>query len=230
MIVVNNLKKAYGTTVVLDIEHLEIPKGVSIGLVGNNGAGKTTLFSLILDLIIGSSGEVLSKGVAVSKSDHWKSYTTAFIDESFLIGYLTSEEYFVFLGELRGMTATAVMEELKQYETFFNGEVLGQKKYIRDYSKGNQKKIGIVGAFLGSPELVLLDEPFANIDPSTQFRLKELVKEKMVSKAMTIIISSHDLKHTFEISDRILLMEKGVLKKDVAKEETSLTALEGYFL
>lgn len=229
MISVNNISKEYNGKQVLFIETLELPAGQSIGLVGNNGAGKTTLFSLLLDLIQPSTGEVLSKGIAVSKSEDWKSYTSAFLDETFLIGYLTAEEYFMFVGELKGLSKEQVNEQVTQYAYFFNEEVLNQRKYIRDFSKGNQKKIGIVAAFLGDPELVILDEPFANLDPSTQIRLKELVKIKIKESAVTIIISSHDLQHTFEVSDRIIALEKGNVVKDVLTSDLSFKELEAFF-
>lgn len=229
MISVNNISKEYNGKQVLFIETLELPAGQSIGLVGNNGAGKTTLFSLLLDLIQPSTGEVLSKGIAVSKSEDWKSYTSAFLDETFLIGYLTAEEYFMFVGELKGLSKEQVNEQVTQYAYFFNEEVLNQRKYIRDFSKGNQKKIGIVAAFLGDPELVILDEPFANLDPSTQIRLKELVKTKIKESAVTIIISSHDLQHTFEVSDRIIALEKGNVVKDVLTSDLSFKELEAFF-
>lgn len=229
MISVRNISKEYNGKQVLNIKNLEIPASQSIGLVGNNGAGKTTLFSLLLDLIQPSTGEVLSKGIAVSKSEDWKSYTSAFLDETFLIGYLSAEEYFMFVGELKGLSKEQVNEEVAQYAYFFNEEVLNQRKYIRDFSKGNQKKIGIVAAFLGSPELVILDEPFANLDPTTQIRLKELVKTKIKESDMTIIISSHDLQHTFEVSDRIIALEKGSVVKDVLTSDLSFKELEDFF-
>lgn len=229
MIQVDNLRKTYNGTTVLDLSALEIYKGESIGLVGNNGAGKTTFFSLLLDLIQPTSGTIFSNGNNVAASEQWKNYTAAFLDETFLIGYLTAEEYFIFLGSLRGWTKGDVAEFVQEHSAFFNGEVLNQKKYIRDFSKGNQKKIGIVGAFIGNPALVILDEPFANLDPSTQIRLKELVKNKRATKEMTIIISSHDLQHTYEVSDRILALEKGKLVQDVLTEAITYQELEGFF-
>ncbi|MGL4583792.1 MAG: ABC transporter ATP-binding protein [Flavobacterium sp.] len=229
MIVVNNLVKSYGAQTVLDISSLEIKKGQSIGLVGNNGAGKTTFFSLLLDLIQPTRGSIAIKGAVVNESEEWKKCTGSFFDDSFLIGYLTPEEYFYFVGELRGMTRNEIDEYLKVYGSFFNEEVLNQRKYLRDFSKGNQKKVGIIAAFMGNPELVVLDEPFANLDPTTQLRLKELVKQKMQSREISIIISSHDLQHTYEVSDRIIALEKGQVMKDVLTENITFEALEEFF-
>ncbi len=172
MITVHDITKTYGTQTVLNIPALEIPKGQSFGLVGNNGAGKTTFFSLLLDLIQPTTGKIINNEVQVDISEAWKPFTSAFIDETFLIGYLTPEEYFYFIGELRGQNKADVDALIGTFENFFHGEILGQKKYLRDLSKGNQKKVGIVASFIGNPEVVILDEPFANLDPTTQIRLK----------------------------------------------------------
>ncbi|AJA68411.1 ABC transporter ATP-binding protein [Myroides odoratimimus] len=229
MIVVNNLVKSYGQQTVLNIPSLEITKGQSVGLVGNNGAGKTTFFSLLLDLIKPTQGSISNKGNVVNENEEWKKYTGSFFDDSFLIGYLTPEEYFYFVGELRGMSRTEIESFLNEYVSFFNGEVLNQRKYLRDFSKGNQKKVGIIAAFMGKPELVILDEPFANLDPTTQLRLKELVKQKMKDREITIIISSHDLQHTYEVSDRVIALEKGQIMKDVLTQDITFDALEEFF-
>lgn len=172
MISIQNISKVYGANKVLNIQELSIPKGETFGLVGNNGAGKTTLFSVLLDLIAPSSGFISIDNIKVNESEAWKTKLSAFIDESFLIGYLTPEEYFYFLGELRGQNRASVDEFLKQFSDLFNGEILNAGKYIRDLSKGNMKKVGIVGALIGNPEIIVLDEPFANLDPSTQIKLK----------------------------------------------------------
>ena len=229
MIAVHNLKKNYGPNTVLNIETLEIPKGQSFGLVGNNGAGKTTLFSLLLDLIPPTTGHIENNEVQVNKSEAWKPFTTAFIDETFLIGYLTPEEYFYFIGELRGRNKADVDALLSQFEDFFHGEILGQKKYIRDLSKGNQKKAGIVASFIGSPEVVILDEPFANLDPTTQIRLKSIIKELAATEGVTVLVSSHDLMHVTEVCERIVVLNKGEIVKDIETSAETLKELETFF-
>ena len=163
MILTENLTKKYGKQTVLNIDHLEIPTGQSFGLVGNNGAGKTTFFSLLLDLIQPTTGHIINNEVEVSTSEAWKPFTASFIDETFLIGYLTPEEYFYFIGDIRGANKADVDALLAQFSDFFHGEILGQSKYLRDLSKGNQKKAGIVASFIGNPKVVILDEPFANL-------------------------------------------------------------------
>ncbi|ALR32275.1 ATP-binding protein [Chryseobacterium sp. IHB B 17019] len=229
MITVNNLSKTYGKATVLNIENLEIPKGETFGLVGNNGAGKTTLFSLMLDLIQPTTGFVSIDGIKVNESEAWKNKVSAFVDDSFLIGYLTPEEYFYFIGELRGQNKASVDEFLKQFHDLFNGEILNSGKYVRDLSKGNQKKVGIIGAIIGNPEIIILDEPFANLDPSTQIKLKNLIKELSKQDGVTFLISSHDLSHTTEVCNRIVVVNKGLLVKDILTTPETLKDLEQYF-
>lgn len=229
MITINNLSKVYETKKVLSIENLDFQKGQTIGLVGNNGAGKTTLFSLILDLIEPSSGFVSIDGEKVNESENWKNKVGAFIDETFLIGYLTPEEYFYFLGELRGQSKANVDEFLKNFTDFFNGEILNAKKYIRDLSKGNMKKVGIIGALIGTPAIIILDEPFANLDPSTQIKLKNLIRDWSRNLDSTFLISSHDLAHTTEVCERIVVINKGELVRDIQTSPETLRDLEQYF-
>ncbi len=229
MIQIHNIQKSYNGTVVLDIENLEIPKGQSFGLVGNNGAGKTTLFSLLLDLIKPTKGEIINNNVAVHASEDWKPFTSAFIDDTFLIGYLTPEEYFYFIGELRGWNKADVDAFVAPFEDFFNGEILNGKKYLRDLSKGNAKKAGVVAALIGNPEVVILDEPFANLDPTTQIRLKKIIKKLAEDNNTTVLVSSHDLQHTVEVSDRIVVLEKGKVVKDIVPTTETLKELETFF-
>lgn len=224
---INNLSKVYGDKTVVDIPNLKIKAGETVGLVGNNGAGKTTLFRMLLDLIRPTSGEVLSQGENVMLTSRWKDYTASYLDEGFLIDYLTPEEYFVFIGSLHNLSLADVQAYLSTFVEFFNGEVLNSGKYIRDFSKGNQNKVGIAAALMQKPELLILDEPFANLDPTTQIRLKKLLKEQ--TGRMTTFISSHDLTHVTEVCSRIVLVEKGIIIKDFATDENSLRELESYF-
>ena len=229
MIQVQNLSKSYNGTSVLKIENLEIPKGQSFGLVGNNGAGKTTFFSLILDLIQPTTGFIINNEVQVNTSENWKPFTASFLDESFLIGYLTPEEYFYFIGDLRNQNKADIDGLLAKHEEFFNGEILKNKKYLRDLSKGNQKKVGIIATLIGNPEVVILDEPFANLDPTTVNRLKKIIKELAENPEVTVLVSSHDLQHTVEVCDRIVALNKGEIVKDIQTSKETLQELEAFF-
>jgi len=228
MIEINDLKKVYNNILVVNIPQLSIAQGESVGLVGNNGAGKTTLFRMMLDLILPESGTVTSKGENVAGGETWKTYTASYLDEGFLIDYLTPEEYFYFIGGLYGKSRPEVDSFVATMTDFFAGEIVGKGKYIRDLSKGNQAKVGVASCFLQTPQLLMLDEPFANIDPTTQFRLKNMLKDAN-KNGVTTLVSSHDLNHVTDVCDRILLMEKGRIIKDIATTSSTLAELEQYF-
>jgi ABC-2 type transport system ATP-binding protein len=229
MITVKNLTKIYSGVTVLNIPELAIKKGESFGLVGNNGAGKTTLFRLILDLIRPQSGNVLSGENDVAKTEGWKQYTGSYLDRNFLIDFLTPEEYFEFNSKIHGMSEEDLKSFLASMAEFFNDEILGKKKFIRDLSKGNQQKIGVAAAFMANPEVIILDEPFNGLDPSTQIRLINMLKALDSQKDTTILVSSHDLSHVTEVCTRIAILEKGLIVKDLQTNANTLKELQSYF-
>jgi len=229
MIKVEGLKKQYKEAVVLEVGSLEIPKSECFGLVGNNGAGKTTLFRIMLDLVRASAGKVTIEGNDVSKSEDWKSRVGAYLDEHMLLSYLTPDEYFETLRKIYRLSEEDLKLHLENFKELFNDEILGKKKYIRDLSKGNLKKVGIAAALMGHPDVVLLDEPFENLDPSSQNRLKKLILQSKENSKITFLISSHDLNHVTEICDRIVLLEKGKVIKDLNEKAIMSEELNTYF-
>ena len=229
-IFLEKLKKCYGSHVALNIDQYTLAGGEIVGLVGNNGAGKTTLFRLMLDLLKADDGCVRIGDIDVSHSEEWKEFTGAYLDESFLIDYLTPEEYFHFIGKICGLDAATVDERLSAYERFMNGEILGQKKFIRNLSAGNKQKIGIISAMLHYPQLLILDEPFNFLDPSSQSIIKHMLKKYSEEHNATVIISSHNLNHTIDVCPRIALLENGVIIRDIINENNSAEKeLEDYF-
>ena len=248
MIKIDNLKKQFGETCACDIPSFTINDGDILGLVGNNGAGKTTLFRLLLDLLKADegsvsyvfslpdgepSGTVATEGtVAINptESEAWKQHVGAYIDEGFLIDFLTPEEYFAFLGKVSGISQQEVDERLQQFERFANGEVFGQKKLIRNLSAGNKMKVGIISALFRRPQTVVLDEPFNFLDPTSQMVLKHLLQDYANETGSTILISSHNLQHTVDISTRIALLEHGKIIRDLSNNEGSAASeLQEYF-
>ncbi len=230
MIIINNLQKKFGETVACNIDRFTINNGDILGLVGNNGAGKTTLFRLLLDLLQPDEGSVSIDDVNPAESETWKNHVGAYIDEGFLIDFLTPEEYFSFLGRISGMTQNEVDTQLKTFERFAGGEIFGQKKLIRNLSAGNKQKVGIISAMLRTPKVVILDEPFNFLDPTSQLLLKQLLVNYSRETMATIIISSHNLQHTVDISTRIALLEHGCIIRDLPNSEGSATAeLQEYF-
>jgi len=225
-----NLVKRFGDKTALDVSELNIEKGTLLGLVGNNGAGKTTLFRLVLDLLKADNGYVLSKGIDVSKSEDWKIYTGSFIDTRFLIEFLTPEEYFYFVGETYGLNKEAVHERLQPFGRFMNNEILEQKKYIRNFSAGNKQKIGIMAAMMIRPEILILDEPFNFLDPSSQIEIRDMILKLNQELNATVLISSHNLNYTTDISSRVVLLEKGLIKKDLSNSPEARAELNDYFI
>ena len=247
-IFVNNLIKTFGDKTAVSIPEFCFPSNEIIGLVGNNGAGKTTLFRLILNLIKADSGEVnfclsdetnnqredklsLSSTRVSHLEESWKNYVSAYLDESFLIDFLTPREFFTFIGKVNNIEEGRLEERIKSFSPFLSEDILNGKTYIRELSAGNKQKVGIAAALLHCPKFVILDEPFNFLDPSSQNQLKDLLSKYRQQHQASILISSHNLHHTTDISDRIVLMEKGAIIKDIDKiNETTIKELENYFL
>lgn len=236
---IHKLKKSFSTKVAVDIDSLEIPDNTLLGVVGNNGAGKTTLFRLMLDLLKPDEGEVhltfrmkdeSTYGTNVNVDEEWKKYTGAFIDESFLIDYLSPEEYFEFIAKISNITKEELSEHLQRFDAFMNGEIIGQNKLIRSMSAGNKQKIGIISSLIHSPQLVILDEPFNFLDPTSQNILKKLLVDYNNETGASILISSHNLMHTVDISNKIVLMEHGrIIRYITENDENTRNELEQYF-
>lgn len=229
MIDIKDLTKVYGKETVLNIPKLKINKGVSFGLVGNNGAGKTTMFRCILDLIRPNTGFVLSKNNNVANTESWKYYTGSYLDEGFLIDFLTAEEYFRFVADVYKLSEGDLETFYHEFENFFNNEILGKQKLIRNLSSGNRQKIGIAAALMPKPEVLVLDEPFNDLDPSTQILLKTILKSWQKEKEITMLISSHDLNHITEICNRIVVLHQGIIVRDLLTTSDTLRILEEYF-
>ena len=230
MIEISNLRKSFGEKCACDIPQLSIGSGEIIGLVGNNGAGKTTLFRLILDLLKPDSGNVTLDGIDVQQSEDWKTFTGAYIDNGFLIDFLTPEEYFEFIAKVVSISKEELTERTAAFEQFTGGEIFGRNALIRNLSAGNKQKVGIISALITRPKLLILDEPFNFLDPSSQNHLKHIIEEYREATGATVIISSHILTHTIDISTRILLMEQGEIKRDISEITTvAISALNEYF-
>ena len=166
-----------------------------------------------------------------AKMEDWKRYTGAYIDDSFLIDFLLPEEYFEFIAKVCGIDNDTMRQRLDEMERFMGGEIMGKKKLIRDYSAGNKQKIGIVAAMLNHPQLLILDEPFNFLDPSSQNILKQMLTHYNQTTGATVLLSSHNLQHTVDVSSRIVLLEHGVIVKDLANSNGCADKeLEHYFM
>jgi ABC-2 type transport system ATP-binding protein len=226
---VTQIRKTYGDKTVLDIPSLEILPGELVGIVGNNGAGKTTFLRLLLDLTGATGGACFINSENVSHSAGWKLRTGSYLDEGFLIGFLTPGEYISFNASTYGLTEKDTLQRLKEYENFMNNEVIDTGKYIRQLSTGNKQKAGIVAAMISNPALLVFDEPFNFLDPSSQIILRNLLKSKNRKDGSTILISSHNINHVAEICTRVILLEGGKIISDIQTDSGSMSEIEQYF-
>jgi ABC-2 type transport system ATP-binding protein len=226
---VTDLRKDYGNIVAIDLLNLHVASGKRFGIVGNNGAGKTTLLRCVLDLIRPTAGHVALDGEQVHRSFDWKHRTGSYLDAGFLISFLTPEEYFHFVGHLYGLPRGEVESAVARFGSLFTESVLGQKRLVRDLSMGNQKKVGLLAALMTARSLLVLDEPFASLDPTSQYVLRGLLKDVHRERGTTMLISSHDLNHVVDVCDRIAVLEEGRIVCDTITTETTLNELETYF-
>lgn len=227
---VYDLVKRYGDHFKLFVPSWRVEAGETLGLVGNNGAGKTTFLRLLLDLIEPDDGHASIGGQSVAFETGWKIDVGAYLDESFLLDFLTPEEFLSFTGRIYQMSKREIDAAIARYDGFLPMEAFSRTPpYIRDLSMGNKKKIGLVAALMSEPRLLILDEPFANLDPGSQIRLKNLLRRLRSEAGTTMIISSHDLVHVTEVCARIALLGQGRIVRDTPTSEATLTELELYF-
>lgn len=227
---IRKLKKSYNGVTALDVPSLDIGSGELVGLVGNNGAGKTTMLRLMLDLIKADDGYVEINGEKVNETETWKEFTGSYIDGRFLIDFLTPEEYFSFIAKVYRINDETMRLRLEAFKTFMHGEILGTHKYLRDFSQGNRQKTGIVGAMIIEPKVLLLDEPFNYLDPSSQMNIAKMIESLCKEMGTTVVISSHNLNFISDISSRILLLEKGNIIKDITNNNgDAMAELNQYF-
>ena len=230
MIQINNLVKTFNKNTAVNIPALTIAKAEIVGLVGNNGAGKTTTFRLMLDLLKADTGNVRINGVDVVKSEEWKLYTGSFLDSNFLIDFFTPDEYFTFISKVYGLNTDEVKERLAKFEKFMNGEILNQKKYIRHFSSGNRQKIGIIAAMMIYPKILILDEPFNFLDPSSQIEMKNLLQKFNSELGTTILLSSHNIQYVMDICNRIIILDLGHIIHDKTNlDNKAKYEIENYF-
>ena len=231
MITLTELRKLYNGVAALDIDTLTIEEGQIVGLVGNNGAGKTTMMRLILDIIRADRGNAAIDSMRVDQDPSWKVFTGSYLDSTFLVDFYTPEEFFDFVAETYGIPGNELARRLQAYETLMNGEIMGKGKLIHDHSNGNRQKIGIIAAMLVNPKLLILDEPFNYLDPSSQLVVAKLIREMNRDLGTTCLVSSHNLNSINDLCNRILLLEKGKLLMDKPHVPGSTDPeLEAYFL
>ncbi|MEI6228549.1 MAG: ABC transporter ATP-binding protein [Candidatus Saccharibacteria bacterium] len=211
---VDSVSKYYGSFLAISDIHFMISKGEVVGLVGLNGAGKTTIFNSIMGFLRTSAGKIRLFGdVVIPENAHKMHSRIGFAtgDMSLFIN-LTGQQYFDFIKRAYKLNSNKRLDELCKQ---FNPET---NKKIRDLSRGNKQKIALIGAFMASPELVILDEPSSGLDPLMQQKFLELISTE-AAKGTTIFMSSHYLKEVADVCSRVIFIRDGKLVRDIPRDE-----------
>ncbi|WP_407524323.1 ABC transporter ATP-binding protein [Lacibacter sp. MH-610] len=226
MIEIHNLKKLFKDKIAVNIPSAHFMTNANVCIMGNNGAGKTTLLRLICNLLSPTEGYVNYTDFANKIFDSRK--VAAFLDESFLFEYLTVSEYFELIISINDLDKIKFKNSLKIWEAFFDYQK-NKNVLISNLSVGNRNKVGILSAILQNKPLLILDEPFANIDPSSQNILLSFFKENKKSQSVTILLSSHNIDHSFEIADQVILLENGAIIQNSTDILNSKQTILNYF-
>ena len=215
MLKVSNVTKYYDDFKAVDDLSFTVEEGEIFGLLGVNGAGKTTTFRMIMGLLEPSSGEITLDG---KKIDYTITDTIGFLtEERSLLTKLTVKEQALFYGALKGMSDEDILERLKYLLKKFEIEDYLNRK-IKELSKGNQQKIQFITAIINKPKLLILDEPFAGLDPFNVEMFKQEIVE-MAKEGSMIIFSSHRMEHVEMFCKKLVVLLKGksVLSGELSK-------------
>lgn len=215
-----NLSKSYGSDTAVDNVSFSVKKGEVVGFVGLNGAGKSTTINMLLGFQRPTKGEVILFGEPVTLPTAYKSHRKigfATGDMSLFDG-MTGAQYLHFVAKSYGTSTTT--ELFKNLVKRFDPQL---DKKLTTLSRGNKQKIALIAAFMGEPDLVILDEPSSGLDPLMQQHFIELVREAS-QKGTTVFMSSHYLNEVTDVCTRILLIKKGELVKDIPTSELELAA------
>lgn len=216
MIEIKNLSKQYGQIKALKDINLRFSKGEIVFLVGPNGAGKSTLMRLISGYLHPSSGQITIAKKYNNETLKARSYF-GYVPENCPLYYeMNVYEYIHFAAKLRGMSDKKFLEKLPQViENLELSEVLTQK--IETLSKGFRRRVGIAGALIHDPEILLLDEPTEGLDPNQKYKIHQLFKE--YGRRRLIVVSSHLMEEVEAIADRVILLNQGQVIWDGVPEE-----------
>ena len=207
---VRNVVKTFGTQRAVDDVTFDIPVGSVFGLLGPNGAGKTTLFSIMANFLKPASGSIEVLGFNVEKIGDLQGKLTILPQDALFQANVPVREQLEFFARLNGMTKQQAAEETTRVLTMV-GLLEAQKKSARALSHGMTKRLGIAQAFMGNPEVIVLDEPTAGLDPVNASAVRTLIKDIKKKGTGTLIISSHNLAEIQEMCDAVAILNNGKL-------------------
>lgn len=206
-ILVNDLKKSYGSKPAVDGVNLEIPRGSFFGFLGPNGAGKSTTIRMLTGLIPADSGSIEILGLPLPEQElEIKRRIGLVPDESLLFDRLTGAEYLEFVGRMYGLDrATSIARSRDLLDLF---QLENNRKIIGEYSKGMRKRVAMAASLIHHPELFLMDEPFEGVDAVGARLMKDILNDQ-VAHGATIFLTTHVLEVVERLCDRVAIIDHG---------------------
>ena len=225
MIEVSHLSKSYGSRPAVQDLSFTVPDGQIYGLLGPNGAGKSTIMNILTGYLAPTEGEVKVDGFRLPEQAQRAKACVGYLPEQPpLYPEMTVQEYLDFVAELKGVKhAQRKQQVLAAARRTGLEEVL--PRVIRSLSKGYRQRVGIAQALLGSPQLIILDEPTVGLDPAQVIEIRNLIRE--LGKAHTVILSSHILSEVQAVCQQVLILSKGRLVAVGSPEELGETLNPG---
>jgi ABC-2 type transport system ATP-binding protein len=222
MIEVKKIHKRYNGTIAIQEATFECEEGEILGIIGPNGAGKTTLLKIIVGLLEPDNGEVKINNMSIQKDSIEIKKILGYVpEEPFLYKKLTGMEFLNFIGDIKNLSQDRKEKEIQNFLTLFN---LQEKSntLIETYSYGMKKKIALTSAFIGSPRVLILDEPTHGLDPTSTYIMKQLILER-ANKGSAILIATHILSLAEELCSKIIILNKGQIIKTIEINRTKKT-------
>ena len=219
MIEVSHLSKSYGSRPAVQDLSFTVPDGQIYGLLGPNGAGKSTIMNILTGYLAPTQGEVKVAGFRLPEQAQQAKACVGYLPEQPpLYPEMTVQEYLDFAAELKGVKKAQRREQVQQAARRTGlDQVMPQ--LIRSLSKGYRQRVGIAQALLGSPQLIILDEPTVGLDPAQVIGIRKLIRE--LGKTHTVILSSHILSEVQAVCSRVLILSKGALVAEGTPEQLS---------
>ena len=230
MIEVSHLTKQYGNHLAVDDVSFNVADGQICGLLGPNGAGKSTIMNILTGYLSATSGQVTVAGHPLpEEADAAKACVGYLPEQPPLYPEMTVQEYLTFAAELKGVKKAERKEQICRAARRTGLETV-LPRLIRSLSKGYKQRVGIAQALLGSPRLIILDEPTVGLDPAQVIEIRKLIRE--LGRAHTVILSSHILSEVQAVCQQILILSKGHLAAAGSLEELTADgkSLEEVFL
>jgi len=221
---IRNVTKIFGKQRALDDVSFDIPQGSVFGLLGPNGAGKTTLFSIMANFLKPASGSIQVLGIDVARIGELRGRLTILPQDALFQANVQVREQLEFFALLNGMTKPQAAEEATRVLNMV-GLIEAQKKNARALSHGMTKRLGIAQAFMGSPEVIVLDEPTAGLDPVNASAVRRLINDIKTKAKATLIVSSHNLAEIQELCAAVAILHNGKLVEH--KSVAELTESKG---